>query len=544
MEAQTTQVEYSTFANRPVLHCFPWGDAKRALIESDGKPYYNVFDFQPYFYCLESDPDPRGAAQIEPGFVGLDGAKLKKVVVGVPAEVPILRQQVHHREADVLFPLRYAIDRIPEIPHSPPDVLYADIEMASSKGVPDPLNPVDPITVISTYLKPQFVTFSWHPRFKQERLETGGSLLFRFTSERDLLAGYTAYVRKMWPDVWAGWNLINFDARCLYGRMLACGINPALLSPLGTAPGSRLPPFWITKDHEPVLKGTVLFDLLAAYKAFMNRDFDSLSLEATAQRELGTGKRPMDKSRMGDLWREDPERIEEYCRTDVELIVRLDRKLRLLEFFTEIHEVAGVFLGDIINWNLKKLHGAHIVETYIMRNSDRILRSHAHSGAMPELRGADPPEPTRGLFRNVIKIDDPSKYPSVMFTFNMGEDTLTDREQEPDCIRGELASFRRHEDQLGEIPRLIEQLFERKDHYHKLRNAENYGTDEWHRLDHRRYVFKQILNGFQGASSQPSSRIFHPAIANDITWAGREMFGIAYRTVSEMGYHVLGGHSP
>jgi DNA polymerase elongation subunit (family B) len=536
------QVEYNVKGGKPVIQVFPWGPRKWELMKTEGVPYYPVRNFEPYFYLVDGEVIPKGVVRAEDGGVSIGGVKVKKCYVTIPKEVPVLREGLRHLEADVQFPQRYVIDRVPEIPHVKPDVMYLDLEMAASHGLPDPLNPVDPITCIWTYNSAfrAFYGVSWHPSFDEGSLiKTRGSTLVRFQSERALLNAFASLLRNTVPDVWAGWNLINFDARCLFGRFAACGLRPDALSPLREA--------WITKkEGDPVFKGVVLFDLLAAYKDFKNRDFESLSLEATAQRELGVGKRPIDKSRITQIWQETPEVVEDYCRTDVELLVRIDRKLQLIDFYTDVHEFTGAFLGSLIDWKKKKLHGGHVVETFFMRNSDYVLPSHIHGRPAPALKGADTLDPKRGLHRGIVMIDDPSKYPSLMATFNMSIDSLV--AGEPDAtdhgpIRVDFASFERHEEHLGEVPRLVELLFQKKDAFHELRNREKPGSDEWKMYDRRRYAYKRILNSFQGVSSQPSSRLYHPAIAHDITWAGREMLHIAERTVKEFGHEVIFGHT-
>lgn len=522
-----------------MIRVFPWAERKRKLLAETGKPYYSVLGFQPYFYIENDQLDPIGAVRVERGFASLDGPLVKKVIVTVPAEVPILRKTYEpHYEADVLFPQRYIIDRIPELPHSEPDLLYLDIEMAASRGLPDPLNPVDPITCISTYNSAfkTFHTFGWHARHEY-KMESRNNVEEVFRTEADMLRAFARYVGQTYPDAWVGWNLINFDVRCLIGRFVHCGVRPGLLSPLNAT--------FITRHGEPVIKGVVLFDLLAAYKAFKNRDFDSLSLEATAQRELGEGKRPIDKSKIAVIWAQNPREVFAYCRTDVELIVRIDRKLRLLEYWNELHEGTGVQLGDLIDWQRKKLHGAHIVETYIMRNSKLVLRSHVHGGPEWQLRGAEPRAPERGMHKNIINLDVSSLYPSIISTFNLSPDTLRSIEGEnfPDALHLDECWTYKHKEKLGELPRLISMLFEEKDKYHALRNQQVPGSDEYALYDRRRYVSKQILNAFQGASSQPSSRIFNKSIAHDITWAGRELMNLSERKMVDLGYQMIGGHT-
>jgi DNA polymerase elongation subunit (family B) len=537
--------EYETRSNRPIVYVFPGGDSKRALLRELGKPYFEVKGFEPYFFVKEGGPDPKGAVRIEHGFEGLDGSELKRVVCTVPAEVPIMREHLDHYTADLVFPARYVIDRIPEIPHVEPDVMYLDIEMAAKRGLPDPLNPKDPIVAISTYnsYTRRFDEFAWHPSWTEMTDQTRTLRLYRFGTEKEMLEAFVAHFRRTLPDVLTGWNVVNFDTRCILGRLVANGIPPRYLSPLNSV--------YLTKDGRPVLKGVVLFDLLVAYKAFKNRDFDSLSLEATAQRELGVGKRPVDKSGIAKLWEERPTELLNYCRTDVELIIRIDRKLRLIDFFQELHEVTGAFLGDLLDLNRRKLHGAHLVETYFMRNSKKILKSHYHGPDLfvtkegERVGGAMLP-PVPGLHRNIISIDDASKYPSIISTFNMSPDTLVQEDPLPEgyeFIHVDQATFERHEDHLGEIPRIIDLLFEKKDEYHRIRSQTEPGSDEYHLADRRRYVFKQILNAFQGTYTQSSSRFFDRRIALDITWAGREMLGIAARKVAEFGYDIVGGHT-
>lgn len=151
--------EYNA-AIKPVVHI---------LGRSSGgtKVHLKVHGSRPYFYVprgefdeeLEDDDKVTG---IEKGHENQHGESVIKVYTRIPGDVPKLRKEYTHHEADILFPNRFLIDsgiegaiKVPEyhISEEPTDihidqiedsdyqqdtrVCYCDIEVDDSKGFPE-----------------------------------------------------------------------------------------------------------------------------------------------------------------------------------------------------------------------------------------------------------------------------------------------------------------------------------------------------------------------------------------------------------------------
>ncbi|MGZ4883260.1 MAG: 3'-5' exonuclease, partial [Halobacteriota archaeon] len=237
-------VDYITLDGRAVIRLWLKDELGRNIIAFDPT-------FEPYFYAVTDDADAimsvasmRSGEEIRPNRVERVVRKdfgqpvtVLKVYVDHPQHVPILREKVAEvgvsvREADILFAVRYIIDRelVPmdqvlvegreradphfsfaidvdhieaEQHHTNPDlkVMAFDCEMLSHGGVPIPNK--DPIIIISIATGADETTF----------LSVGED-----KDDRQVIADFISFIHEYDPDVIVGYNTDEFDWQYLKTR--------------------------------------------------------------------------------------------------------------------------------------------------------------------------------------------------------------------------------------------------------------------------------------------------------------------------------------
>ena len=233
-------------------------------------------------------------------------------------------------------------------------------------------------------------------------------------SEEDLLKYIVRYVKDSDPDVLSGWNSNGFDLPYLIRRMQQYNIDVNELSPMNQVYFSKY-------SEEPVIKGIILLDFMVAYKQFRRLsnqgNAESYSLEFTAQSVLGTGKIKHTEN-FHDFWVNNPVDFIKYNKRDVELCLRIDEELEIIDFFNSIRAKANSQLLDIYKTSV-------LVDGLLLRfvRNNYVLPSR-NKGGGEQYAGAHVFNPEPGVFKNVITLDLKSMYPNIIKTFNMGYDTF------------------------------------------------------------------------------------------------------------------------
>jgi len=218
------------------------------------------------------------------------------------------------------------------------------------------------------------------------------------------------YIQDKNPDIIVGWNLDGFDAPFLINRINKLGMDANLLGRGGKS---------FTTKYGAKIFGRVLFDLMNAYKKhFSMGGRESWSLEYISQYELKEGKEEY-RGELDDLWKEDQEKFLKYNKRDVELLVLLNEKLHIIDFFDEIRRMASCRFEDVFM-------NSKTADCLCLRYAKE------HGFVLPSVK-QHPKESYRGgyvkeseakLHRNIAVMDLKSLYPSIMIGFSISPENL------------------------------------------------------------------------------------------------------------------------
>ena len=493
-----------------------------SIIVFTRKPSYELVKqvdtkFRPYFYV----ENPRGIYRT------FDGKKATKIVVKKPSKFKELLTKFKEKgfetyEADISFTIRYSIDNYPAPwKKIPLRICYFDIEVEDCLDYINTPKPIVSITAYDNFDK-KYYTFVLGKENKIYSIKDGYVLVF--DKEESLLNKFLSFINKKDPDLLVAWN-VEYDINYLINRMEKLGIDYNRLSRLNN----------VVKKDGKIIKvcGRAVIDLLKLYRKLKAKTLESYSLENVAIEEgLDIKKLPrMEMSKM-DLWS-----LVAYNKRDVEIIVNLDKKLGIIDFWDELRRFIGLPWNDFVNFDFE-ISNKKIVDIYLLRLAKEkgIVLPTIKQHKRKPYQGALVLEPPVGVFKNVVVVDVKSMYPNIIRSYNLSPETLDPK--------GKIITplgYRFRKDITGLIPEACSRLFSlRKQFKEEMKKYLKEGNEEKYKeFDNKQTAVKIILNSLYGVTAYKNFRLFKQEVAETVTAFGRELLKHIIRTIENQGYKVL-----
>jgi len=483
---------------------------------SDGKRgVVRLLETEPYFYVPadEADTEHEFIKRTERCDVkSLYGDEVAKVVVYYPFQVPSVRSAFSRTwEADIIYSNRIRIDLgikgaicIPDEPEIRPEniapdlsgtvikprVFCIDIEVGGKHGTLDAENSPEPIVSLSvwdSYTGQYLVILNGRMRDNHRNeiadffIKKGWQVkIIEAQDEKDLFESFTEFVAVVPPDILTGWNSDSYDFPYLQNRAKRCGYAQPDWSLFAT------------------------FDLMWAYDRLHEGELESKSLQFVST-SLGLEGKTPDRQKVWEMYEGDRGKLVRYNCNDVFLTKEIDfEKKNLTAFFLDLVTFSGcdieaaLLTGALVDsYMFHRLRGKAVQPTKVRRKWDKI-------------KGAAVLPPVKGVFKNVIEIDNSGEYANIIRTFNLSPET-----RRPGCsCKGDLCyilpsgnhytrSFR------GVFPETIDELVAMRQTYKKTGEKE------------KERVVKEFALTLYGVLASEDYRNGDPAIASDITEVAR-----------------------
>ncbi len=343
-------------------------------------------------------------------------------------------------------------------------------------------------------------------------------------NEKALLFAFIASVNEFDPDIFIGWNVINFDFRLLIKRAKLQGIS------LSLGRGHQLIQ-WRNRSNEVnqgfvTIPGRLVIDGIDALKS-ATYYFESFSLEFVSQQLLGKGKKTEDvDNRMQAInhdFKYNKVKLAEYNLQDCQLVLEIFDQTNLLAFLALRSQLTGLELdrqgGSVaafLNLYLPKLHRAGYVSPNRPENGGLASPGGYVMRSKP------------GLYQHVLVLDFKSLYPSIIRTFKIDPLGLIEGlKQQDDPIPGyKGACFSRDQHFL---PDIITTLWKQRDEAKKTKDAA------------RSQAIKILMNSFYGVLGSGGCPFYDPRLASSITLRGHEIMKATAQWITEAGYEVIYG---
>ena len=352
------------------------------------------------------------------------------------------------------------------------------------------------------------------------------------------------------PDVLTGWNIEMFDMPYLVNRIKHI---------LGDSMARKLSP-WEKLDqreveifgknhtiHTPV--GINVLDYLQLYRKFSFTMQESYRLDHIAMTELG--ERKLDYSEyesLDEFYRKDFQRYIEYNIRDVDLVYKLEDKLKFIEQVFAIAYDAKVNYIDSFTsvrmWDV-------IINNYLMDRHIVVPSNLSKGEKDAPIVGGFVKDPQVGGHKWVVSFDLNSLYPHLIMQYNISPETLRvidnsitvegildgqlndpeirkDLEEKNQTVAASGCFF--DKDYKGFLPELMEKMYndrvvykqrmiEAKKAYEKNKTYDN--EKEIARMHNMQLAKKIQLNSCYGALSNVYFRWFDTNLAESITKSGQ-----------------------
>ena len=228
-------------------------------------------------------------------------------------------------------------------------------------------------------------------------------------------------------DVITGWNSESYDFKYIVNRTKRIlgeeGVRR--LSPIGGLPREREAFNEKTKSYYNIYEpsGLVHLDYLLLYKKYTYIELTSYSLDNVSYVELDDQKVDYDGN-LYDLYLNDLETFIDYNIKDVDLVDRLDDKLKFIDLTNLLAHNNGVLmqttLGTVALTEQAIINEGHYYFDTPVVFPNKPKKEEDTVGAA----GAFVVDPKKGVNKSVSGIDVESLYPSIIRMLNMSPETL------------------------------------------------------------------------------------------------------------------------
>ena len=388
------------------------------------------YDSGEYFQTREKyNPTLFVSSKKKTNYMTLDGEYVDKIKPGTVRESrDFIKQYEYVDNFNVYgqdrFIYQYISDSYPEneikFDISKIRLYTIDIETKSENGFPDVAAADQEILLISMqdYNTKEIVTWGVGSfKVKQENVR-----YIQFNNEHDLLSSFIQWWMDNTPDVVTGWNIQLFDMPYITKRIERL---------LGEKLARRLSPWGLVSQKEVFIKGRrqVYYDIggitqldyLDLYKKFTYKAQESYRLDYIAEVELGQKK--LDHSEFDtfkDFYTNGWQKFVEYNIKDVELVDRLEDKMKLIELALTMAYDAKVNYNDVFYqvrmWDT-------IIYNYLKKKGI-VIPQKEKSDKDEKYAGAYVKEPKAGRYDWVVNFDLNSLYPHLIMQYNISPETL------------------------------------------------------------------------------------------------------------------------
>jgi DNA polymerase I len=338
------------------------------------------------------------------------------------------------------------------------------------------------------------------------------------------------YLKETDPDLMTAWFGDLFDFPYLVNRVSRIGLD---VDSLGRLSGTRAEMFG--NRLITTIRGRALLDLYWGYRYIIFTGRESWSLDYIAKYEKLGLKKIEYEGAIDDLWEKDIDAVMEYNQMDVEIIVALDKKMNIINFFDSLRRMT------VCNWNnlfaRSQMHDLHILKWCHNHGIVLPCKPEYVEGASDEsFQGALVLDPIKGLHEQIFVFDLKSFYLSMAVSCNMSYETIS---SDGEIKLGNGICFKK--EPKGIIPSVVEDLFNLRNSYKALKSAAPYGSSEWKKYDMLQYCVKMLTASLYGAIAYPRFRLNKKEISSTITWLGREILTHTKKILEENGCIVITG---
>ena len=414
-----------------------------------------------------------------------------------------------------------------------------DIEVECENGFPKPEDAAEPMLSITLKNHQTKRIVVWGiGEFVTDRDDV---TYVQCESEVHLLKEFLAFWERHTPDIITGWNTEFFDIPYLCNRIRNVFDEEEVkrLSPWKNVFGREV--YKMGRNHQAyTLDGIAALDYLDLYRKFTYSNQERYTLDHIAFVELGERKDGNPFETFREWYTKDYQSFIEYNIQDVEIVDRLEDKMKLIELALTMAYDAKVNFTDVLGtvryWDI-------LIYNYLRERNLVIPQKKDHK-KVEKFEGAYVKDPQVGMHKWVMSFDLNSLYPHLIMQYNISPETLLPSKKQDGLVdkilEGKITNKTKHcmtpngaffrKDKRGFLPELMENMYNDRVKYKKLmlQAEQEYENTKDKKLlkDIARYnniqMAKKIsLNSAYGAIGNNWFRYFDLLVATAITTSGQ-----------------------
>ena len=360
--------------------------------------------------------------------------------------------------------------------------------------------------------------------------------------EEHLLRCFLDYWITNFPDILTGWNVELYDVPYICGRLERL---------FGEKEMKQISPWGIVHRDEMEIKGRQqiiynmyginVVDYLDLYRKFTYTNQESYRLDHIAFVELGQRKLDHNEfENFKDFYTKDWQKFIDYNILDVELVTRLEDKMKLIELAIALAYDAKVNIRDVY-------YQVRMWDTIIynfLKDKGVVVPPAKRSDKNEKYEGAYVKEPKPGRYNWVVNFDLNSLYPHLIMQYNISPETLCESRHPSASVEGLLgkrceidgkysvapngAQYRK--DKRGFLPEIMDKIYTERVVYKKkmIQAKDEYERKPSAKLEKDISKFNNIqmarkiqLNSAYGAIGNQYFRYYNLRNAEAITYGGQ-----------------------
>ena len=420
-------------------------------------------------------------------------------------------------------------------------IITIDIEVECENGFPDPKEAQEPLLSITlkNHQTKSIIVWGLH-EFQNYRDDVDYRLC---KNEADLLRKFVHQWSIIEPDVITGWNTEFFDIPYLCNRIAKVFDEESVkkLSPWGRVHDREV--YQMGRKHQVyTIYGVAALDYFDLYRKFTYTNQERYTLDHIAFVELGERKDGNPYETFKEWYQKDWQSFIEYNITDVELVDKLEDKMRLIELCLTMAYDAKVNMTDVLG---SVRYWDNVIYNHL-RKKNIVIPQKKESEKTEKFEGAYVKEPQVGMHKWIMSFDLNSLYPHLIMQYNISPETLVnggakivegmvdkilDGKAKNDtkyCMTPNGAFFSKKD--KGFLPELMENMYNDRVKYKKLlleakQEYENLGDPAQLKLISRyeniQMAKKISLNSAYGAIGNNWFRYYDLLVATAITSSGQ-----------------------
>ena len=330
--------------------------------------------------------------------------------------------QPHLIYGNTTFQYNYIADEYPSFVKWDIDkilVVTIDIEVACENGFPNPEEAIEPLLSITIKNHQNKQILVWGiGDYNNTRDDV---TYVKCDSEKMLIQEFLTFWEKNQPDVVTGWNTEFFDIPYICNRIKnlydAKEINR--LSPWGNVSDRQVYKMGRKQQVYDIL-GVSHLDYYDLYRKFTYSSRESYRLDHIAHVELGESKDDNPYETFREWYLKDFQSFIDYNIQDVEIVDRLEDKMRLIELCLTMAYDAKVnymdVLGSVKYWDILIYNE--------LRKKNIVIPQKIQREKSEKFEGAYVKDPIVGLHKWVMSFDLNSLYPHLIMQYNISPETL------------------------------------------------------------------------------------------------------------------------